>query len=128
MLHTLLAAYRWRLFSLSRQYDETCIPEIATTIERSGFTNILPPVQLDVRADPATWPRPAVNAEEGGGSGGGGGGLWDAAMCINMIHIAPKVNTPARSRENGPTIIHTFWFRIILTHVVVRDARFRLWI
>ena len=81
--------YRWRLCSLLRQYDETLIPEIVTTIELCGFSNILPPVQLDVRSDPATWPRPATNSE----GAGGGGALWDAAMCINMIHIAPQVNT-----------------------------------
>eukprot|EP00904_Undaria_pinnatifida_P001551 jgi/Undpi1/11397/HiC_scaffold_30.g13694.m1 len=66
------------------EYDKAQIPEIATTIEKCGSSNILPPVLLDVRSDPASWPRPTTKAE------GGGGALWDAAMCINMIHIAPK--------------------------------------
>lgn len=90
---------RWRrLCSVLRQYDKAQIPEIATTIEKCGSSNILPPVLLDVRSDPASWPRPTTKAE------GGGGALWDAAMCINMIHIAPKVNRQtALASENGAT-------------------------
>ncbi|CAM9533849.1 unnamed protein product, partial [Laminaria digitata] len=66
--------------------DETRILEIAKTIERCGFTNILPPVILDVRSDPSTWPRPATSSEGTGGDGG----QWDAVMCISMIHMAPQ--------------------------------------
>lgn len=67
------------------QFDQTLIPSILATIEEGGYTNILPPVALDVCSDPSTWPRPGAQAE------GGGAALWDAMMCINMIHISPQV-------------------------------------
>lgn len=59
------------------------IPDIGATIAEGGYSNIRPPLALDVCSDPTTWPRPEAE--------GGSTTLWDAVICSNMIHIAPLV-------------------------------------
>eukprot|EP00903_Cladosiphon_okamuranus_P009423 g8986.t1 len=69
------------------EYDESRIPDILATIEEGQYSNICPPLVLDVCSDPSKWPRPARG--EGAGEGSPRR-LWDAVICSNMIHVSPK--------------------------------------
>lgn len=53
--------------------DPAMLPVIAERVAQSGLGNVLPPVNLDVRA--SQWPPFA--------------GKFDAIFCANMLHIAP---------------------------------------
>lgn len=77
------------------QYDETSIPDILATIEEGQYSNIRPPLVLDVCSDPSKWPRPAGRD---GQDEGGAERLWDAVICSNMIHISPQVRSATASR------------------------------
>ncbi|CAM9926899.1 unnamed protein product, partial [Hapterophycus canaliculatus] len=63
------------------EYDEARLPDILATIDEGNYSNIRPPIVLDVCSDPGTWPSPTTGA---------GSRLWDAVMCSNMIHISPQ--------------------------------------
>lgn len=84
----------WSLLRESNhlQYDEIRIPDILATVQEGQYSNIRPPLVLDVCSDPSKWPRPA-----GGGGAGEAGAtrLWDAVICSNMIHISPQVRSVA---------------------------------
>ena len=58
--------------------DPGMLEVIRARIAAAGLTNVLPPLLLDVHADP--WPV---------------AGTYVALLCINMIHIAPESATPA---------------------------------
>lgn len=68
-----LTTIRWQPSDASRE----AIESIAARVREAKRGNLLPPLELDVRATP--WPR--VDA--------------DAVVCINMIHIAPWEATVA---------------------------------
>jgi hypothetical protein len=59
--------------------DPGMLPVIADRIAQAGVGNVLPPLQLDVRA--LQWPRFTST--------------FDAIFCANMLHIAPWEACPA---------------------------------
>jgi len=103
-----LTTIRWQPSDASRE----AIESIAARVREAKRGNLLPPLELDVRATP--WPR--VDA--------------DAVVCINMIHIAPWKATVAlfqgasKILEEARHLITYGPYRLHGTHTAQRNAAF----
>ena len=57
------------------EYDRNNLPSIQEYVDESGFTNIRPPLHVDITTDITSWDLPVD--------------LYDLMININMIHITP---------------------------------------
>ena len=105
---THLTTIRWQPSDASHEALES----ISARVREAGRDNLLPPLELDVRATP--WP--VVGAE--------------AIVCINMIHIAPWESTVAlfhgasRILEEARPLITYGPYRLHGTHTAQSNAAF----
>lgn len=92
--------------------DRRALGSIGAHARAAGLPNLLPPVELDARAE--IWPVTRA----------------DAIVCVNMIHIAPPAATEGLLAgagrllpEGGPLVLYGP-FRIGGTHTAESNARF----
>lgn len=103
-----LTKIRWQPSDASPE----ALDSIAARVREAGRDNLLPPLELDVRATP--WPLADA----------------DAIVCINMIHIAPWEATVAlfegasRILEEAQSLITYGPYRLHGTHTSQSNAAF----